>query len=82
MRMVSWNCGSGSRRKIAALSALDPDIAIVQVCADLDTLVLKAMLANRVERAADSRRELIPRAIGAEAREVSPRDQTCEVILP
>jgi hypothetical protein len=46
--MVSWNCGSGSHRKIAALSALDPDIAIVQVCADLDTLVLKAMLAKRV----------------------------------
>jgi hypothetical protein len=48
MRMVFWNCGSGSHRKIAALSTIDPDIAIVQVCADLDTLVLKAMLAKRV----------------------------------
>jgi hypothetical protein len=49
MRMVSWNCcASGSHRKIAALSALDPDIAIVQVCVELDTLVLKAMLTKRV----------------------------------
>ena len=62
MRMVSWNCGSGSHRKIAALSALDPNIAIVQVCADLDTLVLKAMLAKRVANEPDSRRELIQRA--------------------
>ncbi len=42
MRIVSWNCGSGFHRKIAALSALAPDVAIVQECADLDTLARKA----------------------------------------
>jgi exodeoxyribonuclease-3 len=42
MRIVSWNCGSGFHRKIAALAALAPDVAIVQECADLATLALKA----------------------------------------
>jgi hypothetical protein len=42
MRIISWNCGSGFHRKIEALSALAPDVAIVQECADLDTLARKA----------------------------------------
>jgi exodeoxyribonuclease-3 len=42
MRIVSWNCGSGFHRKIEALLALAPDVAIVQECADLDTLARKA----------------------------------------
>jgi len=42
MRIVSWNCGSGFHRKLAALSALDPDVAVVQECADLETLARKA----------------------------------------
>ncbi len=42
MRIVSWNCGSGFHRKIEALLALAPDVAIVQECADLDTLTRKA----------------------------------------
>jgi exodeoxyribonuclease III len=42
MRLVSWNCGSGFHRKISALSALAPDVAIVQECADLGTLFRKA----------------------------------------
>ncbi len=42
MRLVSWNCGSGFHRKIKALSTLAPDVAIVQECADLETLARKA----------------------------------------
>ena len=42
MRLISWNCGSGFHRKIKALSTLAPDVAIVQECADLDTLAHKA----------------------------------------
>jgi hypothetical protein len=42
MRVVSWNCGDGLHRKFSALHALAPDVAIVQECADLDTLVRKA----------------------------------------
>jgi exodeoxyribonuclease III len=42
MRLVSWNCGSGFHRKIAALLQLAPDVAIVQECADLDTLARRA----------------------------------------
>jgi hypothetical protein len=42
MRLVSWNCGSGFHRKIAALSALAPEVAVVQECADLETLTYKA----------------------------------------
>jgi exodeoxyribonuclease-3 len=42
VRIVSWNCGSGFHRKVAALSALDPDVAIVQECANLETLARKA----------------------------------------
>jgi len=41
MRLVTWNCGGGFHRKFSALRALAPDVAIVQECADLDTLVRK-----------------------------------------
>ena len=41
MRLVSWNCGGGFHRKFSALRALAPDVAIVQECADLDTLARK-----------------------------------------
>jgi exodeoxyribonuclease III len=41
LRLVSWNCGSGFHRKVEALSALAPDIAVIPECADLDTLALK-----------------------------------------
>ena len=42
MRIISWNCGSGFHRKIEALLALAPDVAVVQECADLDSLARKA----------------------------------------
>ena len=32
MRIVTWNCQSGLRKKTAALLALDPDLAIVPEC--------------------------------------------------
>jgi exodeoxyribonuclease-3 len=41
VRIVSWNCGSGFHCKTKALVALKPDVAIVQECADLDTLATK-----------------------------------------
>ena len=42
MRIISWNCGVGFHRKIEALLALSPDVAVVQECADLDSLARKA----------------------------------------
>jgi exodeoxyribonuclease III len=42
LRLVSWNCGSGFHRKTAALLALAPDVAIIQECADLETMSRKA----------------------------------------
>jgi exodeoxyribonuclease-3 len=42
LRIVSWNCGSGFHRKVGALSALAPDVAVIQECADLDTLARKS----------------------------------------
>jgi len=42
MRIVSWNCGAGFHRKTAALTALAPDVAIVQECSDLAILARKA----------------------------------------
>jgi exodeoxyribonuclease-3 len=42
VRLISWNCGAGFHRKIEALCTLAPDVAIVQECADLDTLARKA----------------------------------------
>jgi exodeoxyribonuclease III len=42
LRLVSWNCGSGFHHKVGALSALAPDIAVIQECANLATLVRKS----------------------------------------
>jgi hypothetical protein len=42
LRLVPWNCGSGFHRKVGALSARAPDIAVIQECANLDTLVRKS----------------------------------------
>jgi hypothetical protein len=42
LRIVSWNCGSGFHRKAGAPSALAPDIAVIQECADLDTIARKS----------------------------------------
>jgi exodeoxyribonuclease-3 len=42
VRLVTWNCGSGFHLKFPALLALKPDVAVVQECADLDTLTGKA----------------------------------------
>ncbi len=39
---MSWNCGAGFHRKIEPLLALRPDVAVIQECADLATLVYKA----------------------------------------
>jgi len=41
VRLISWNCASGFHRKIEALSALAPDVAVVQECADLSILARK-----------------------------------------
>lgn len=42
MRLVTWNCAAGFHRKIKPLLALKPDVAVIQECADLDTLARKA----------------------------------------
>ncbi|HEY3058476.1 MAG TPA: hypothetical protein VGL99_05825 [Chloroflexota bacterium] len=42
MRLVTWNCRSGFHRKLAALRALTPDLAIVPECTSLDILSVKA----------------------------------------
>ncbi len=42
MRLVSWNCRSGFHRKLEALLALTPDIAIIPECSSLDILQTKA----------------------------------------
>src|SRR5258708_19404151 len=41
MRLVSWNCAMGFRRKLAALVALRPDIAILSEVACPDRLRLQ-----------------------------------------
>jgi hypothetical protein len=42
MRIVAWNCGGGFHRKVAALLALAPDLAIIAECADPKIVALKA----------------------------------------
>ncbi len=42
MRLVNWNCGAGFHRKIKPLLALRPDVAVIQECAYLETLAVKA----------------------------------------
>src|SRR5450755_438224 len=42
MRLVSWNCRSGFHRKLEALHALAPDVAIIPECCSLETLARKA----------------------------------------
>jgi exodeoxyribonuclease-3 len=39
---VSWNCRSGFHRKLEALHALAPDVAIIAECCSLETLGRKA----------------------------------------
>jgi len=38
MRIISWNCGGGYRKKIDKISELNPDIAVIQECESLETL--------------------------------------------
>lgn len=42
MRLVTWNCQSGLHRKIAAIEALQPDLAIIQECECPDRLRSRA----------------------------------------
>jgi endonuclease/exonuclease/phosphatase family metal-dependent hydrolase len=42
MRLVAWNCRSGLHRKLDALRALAPDVAIIPECGSLETLHTKA----------------------------------------
>jgi exonuclease III len=43
LRLVSWNCQMGLRgAKLEALLALEPDVAVVQECAERDALALEA----------------------------------------
>ena len=42
MRLVSWNCRSGFHRKLEALHALAPDVAIIPECCSLEILARKA----------------------------------------
>jgi exodeoxyribonuclease-3 len=42
VRLVSWNCRSGFHRKLEALHALAPDVAIIPECGSLEILAHKA----------------------------------------
>lgn len=42
MRLVTWNCQGGLHRKIAAIEALEPDLAIIQECECPDRLRSRA----------------------------------------
>ncbi|HLZ27356.1 MAG TPA: endonuclease/exonuclease/phosphatase family protein [Chloroflexota bacterium] len=42
MRLVAWNCRSGIHRKLEALHALAPDVAIIPECCNLEILARKA----------------------------------------
>jgi exodeoxyribonuclease-3 len=42
VRLVSWNCRSGFLRKLEALHALAPDVAIIPECCSLEILSRKA----------------------------------------
>jgi exodeoxyribonuclease-3 len=42
VRLVAWNCRSGFPRKLEALLALGPDVAIIPECCSLDILNSKA----------------------------------------
>jgi exodeoxyribonuclease-3 len=42
VRVVAWNCRSGFHRKLAALHALAPDVAIIPECCSLEILSRKA----------------------------------------
>ena len=42
MRIVTWKCNMALHRKLEALLSLDPDIAILQECADWATLSAKS----------------------------------------
>lgn len=42
MRLVAWNCRSGFHRKLEALHALAPDVAIIAECCSLEILARKA----------------------------------------
>jgi exodeoxyribonuclease-3 len=42
MRLVAWNCRSGLHRKLDALRALTPDVAIIPECSSLEILQSKA----------------------------------------
>ncbi|MEM9012818.1 MAG: hypothetical protein AAGE18_16440 [Pseudomonadota bacterium] len=43
MRLVFWNCNMALHRKMAALQALSPDIAVISECADPETLVQRGL---------------------------------------
>jgi exodeoxyribonuclease III len=34
MRLVAWNCNTALRRKVDALLALRPDVAVISECAE------------------------------------------------
>jgi len=38
MRLISWNCGRGYRKKINKILELNPDIAVIQECENLEKL--------------------------------------------
>src|SRR5579859_3778894 len=42
MRLVAWNCRSGFHRKLEALRALAPDVAVIPECCSLEVLARKA----------------------------------------
>jgi exodeoxyribonuclease-3 len=42
MRIVAWNCNMALERKLEALLALDPDIAVISECAEPERLRLRS----------------------------------------
>ena len=38
MRIISWNCGGGYRKKIDRILELNPDIAVIQECESVEKL--------------------------------------------
>ena len=41
MRIITWNCNKSFRTKVKLISQLQPDIAVIQECEDINNLVFE-----------------------------------------